>query len=85
LHFNLETAYRITHVEPRNHYRLLIEFEDGVKGEVNLSNQLFGPMFEPLKDPAFFSQVKIDEFGAIYWPNQADLAPDALYHTIIKQ
>jgi hypothetical protein len=75
--------YRITHVEPHDDYSLFVEFEDGIKGEVNLAHRLFGPMFEPLKDKELFAQVTIDEFGAICWPNNADIAPDALYHTIV--
>ncbi len=67
-------------IEPRPGYRLFVEFSDGVGGEVDLSSRLFGPVFEPLRDPAFFSQVSLDEFGAPCWPNGADLAPDALYH-----
>jgi hypothetical protein len=39
-------------------------------------------MFEPLKDPEFFAQARVDEFGAVCWPNDADLAPDALYRKI---
>ena len=39
-------------------------------------------MFEPLRNPKVFNQVQIDEYGAICWPNGADLAPDALYQTI---
>ena len=36
-------------------------------------------MMEPLRDPARFAEVGIDEFGVICWPNGADLAPDAIY------
>ena len=74
--------HRVTRVEPLEAYRLLIEFGDGVKGKVDLSDRLFGPVFEPLKGPGFFSQVSVDEFGVVCWPNGADLAPDALYDTL---
>ena len=34
-------------------------------------------MFEPLKDPAYFNQVYVDH-GAVAWPGQIYLAPDAM-------
>lgn len=71
--------HRVIRVEILSSYRLFVEFEDGVKGEVDLFDRLFGPIFEPLKDAEFFSQASVDEFGAICWPNGADLAPDALH------
>ena len=73
---------RVTHLETRPDYVLAVTFDDGTKGEISLADRLFGPMFEPLKDPAFFSQASIDAFGAVCWPNDADLAPDALYRKI---
>lgn len=76
---------RVTRVEALEGFRLLVEFADGVKGEVDLSARLFGPVFEPLKDSDFFSQASIDEFGVICWPNGADLAPDALHETLAAQ
>lgn len=42
-------------------------------------------MFAPLKDPDYFSQAQVDEFGAVCWPNGTDLAPDALYRDITLQ
>jgi len=63
-------------------WRLTVEFSDGTRGEVPLKDRLFGPVFEPLRNPALFAQVCIDEFGAICWPNGADLAPDALYNRL---
>lgn len=71
--------HRVKNVETKPDHILSITFEDGTTGEINLSDRLFGPMFEPLKDPAYFAQVSVDAFGAICWPNGADLAPDALY------
>ncbi len=73
---------RIVEVKPAPGYVLEIVFSDGAFGKVDLSDRLFGPMFEPLLDQNVFNKVQIDEFGAICWPNGADLAPDALYQTI---
>ena len=56
---------RIAKVIALKDYHLYLEFADGVKGEIDLSRRLFGPMFEPLKDPEFFSQVGLDDFGAV--------------------
>ncbi len=73
---------KVIEVKPLENYRLFVKFEDGLSGEVDLSGDLRGPVFEPLKDPAFFKQVAIDDHGAPCWPNQADLAPDALYEAL---
>lgn len=70
---------RVKLVQPKSGYTLSVTFEDGTAGDVCLADQLFGPVFEPLKDPAYFAKASIDEFGVICWPNGADLAPDALY------
>ena len=53
-------------------HRLHLRFEDGAEGVVDL--------FEPLRDPAYFAQVRVDpELGTVAWPNGADLDPDVLY------
>ncbi len=75
---------RLAKVEPRERHRLYVEFEDGARGEVDLAGRLFGPVFEPLKDLQLFRQVAIDEFGAVIWPNGADLAPDALREALAE-
>jgi hypothetical protein len=76
---------KIVKVKALDGYHLYLEFEDGLQGEIDLSARLFGPMFEPLRDPEFFSRVGLDEFGVICWPNGADLAPDALYQNLLKK
>jgi hypothetical protein len=60
-----------------------VKFEDGSEGEIDLSAELYGPMFEPLKDVDYFKQVRVDpELGTIVWPNGADLAPEFLYEKV---
>ncbi len=73
---------KIILLSPEPGYRLRVEFDDGTNGIVALEQRLFGPVFEPLRDPALFAQARVDEFGAVCWPNGADLAPDALYQRL---
>lgn len=76
---------RVLRASALSDYRIDIEFDDGVRGIVSIKERLFGPMFEPLRDEKLFSQLKIDDFGVICWPNGADLAPDALYARLREQ
>jgi hypothetical protein len=76
---------RIVRVSAGKGYTLHLLFDDGRSGEVDLSARLFGPIFEPLRDPLLFARVRVDEYGAVCWPNGADLAPDALYRIISSQ
>jgi len=71
---------KVIEVQPLDGYRLWVRFHDGTVGTVALANELWGPMFEPLKDPDLFSQVSINpELDTVTWPNGADLAPEFLY------
>jgi hypothetical protein len=70
--------YRVKNVTAGPAYTIDVEFDDGTRGTVSLEARLFGPMFEPLRDEQIFARVSIDEYGAVCWPNGADLAPDAL-------
>ena len=60
-------------------YIVWIKFEDGTEGEVDLTSSLRGPVFEPLRDVAYFKQVRVNpDLGTIVWPNGADIAPETL-------
>lgn len=63
-----------------------VAFADGVAGDVDLSYLLeYGGVFEPLRDPRFFAQVRVYPGGnTIYWPNDADIAPDTLYEKVCQ-
>jgi hypothetical protein len=64
-------------------YRIWLKFTDGVEGEVDLESELWGEMFQPLKDKARFAELLLDkELETIVWPNGADFAPEFLYQKL---
>lgn len=65
---------RVLEVKPLPQSCLWLRFHDGLEGSVDLSGELWGPMFEPLKNPEFFDQVKVDpELETVVWPNGLSL------------
>jgi hypothetical protein len=61
-------------------YELRIEFSNGAVKDVDLRAELYGEVFEPLRDFELFRQVKVnEETRTIEWPNGADFAPEFLY------
>jgi len=75
--------FRIVAFEARPQYRLWVRFEDGVEGEVDLSDMVGKGVFSRWENAREFAQVFIDaESGAPVWPGELDVAPDALYHEL---
>lgn len=74
----------IVEARPLEGYRLYLRFEDGAEGLVDISQHItFDGVFEPLRDRAYFQQVRVDAgSGTICWPNGADLDPDVLYSRV---
>lgn len=60
---------------------MLVRFADGMAGEVRFETSHLTGVFSALKDFNFFKQVFIDR-GAVAWPENIDLAPDAMYNEI---
>ena len=70
----------VTQAHPVDDHTLHLRFDDGVEREVDLSQVMFGPMGEPLREPDFFRQVRVDaELRTVVWPNGFDLDPDVLH------
>ncbi|HEY2535612.1 MAG TPA: DUF2442 domain-containing protein [Solirubrobacteraceae bacterium] len=71
---------RVLTAEPLEGLRLRLTFTDELVREVDLSDDLWGPMAEPLQDPDYFAQVQVDpELGTVVWPNGYDIDPDVLH------
>ena len=66
-------------------FKLEVEFSDGTIGARDFSSvrEKTGPMAEPLKDPAYFARVFIED-GALTWPNGYDWDPIALHDEMKK-
>jgi len=64
-------------------YVIWLRFRDGTAGEVDLSRELWGEVFEPLRDPDCFKMFTIDPEGrTLVWPNGADFAPEFLHDAV---
>lgn len=71
---------RVTAVTPLAAYHLRVEFNDGVVRDVDCAFLLHGTLGEPLADPEYFRQVRVDqESRTIVWPNGLDPAPELLH------
>lgn len=72
----------VVNVKPLGGHKLELSFKDGLCAVVDLDKVIerFDGVFEPLNDPDYFRQVRVDpEAGTIVWPNGADICPDVLY------
>jgi len=71
---------QVTKVEYLDGYRLELHFNDGSVKEVDLGGELYGEVFEPLREAAYFKEVVVNpETNTIEWSNGADLAPEFLH------
>jgi len=67
-------------------YRVRVRFNTGEEGVVDLSEALWGPVFEPLKNPEAFRRFEVSGvLHTIRWENDADLAPEFLHDRMMEQ
>jgi hypothetical protein len=75
-----------TEVKPLPGFRLLLRFNNGAAGEVDLSAELEGEVFEALLDPALFATAhQHPVMRTVAWANGADLAPEFLLELMRAQ
>jgi hypothetical protein len=74
----------VVEVKPEPDYCLFVRFKDGLSGRVRLRPEELTGVLAPLRDLRFFEQVFID-CGAVAWPGEIDLAPDAMYAQVAGQ
>lgn len=59
-----------------------MSFNDGAEGEINLAPELYGEIFEPLKNKEFFKSFRVKGY-TLSWSNGADFAPEFLREQIV--
>lgn len=69
---------RVSSVAALPNLMLHLEFVDGRRATFDVSPFVHFPVFECLKDPTYFSRVKVDH-GTVAWPGGIDFDPDTLY------
>jgi hypothetical protein len=73
----------VVEVKPEPGYSLFVRFADGLSGCVQLRVEDLTGALAPLRDARFFEQVFIEQ-GAVAWPGEIDLAPDAMYEEVTR-
>ncbi len=67
-------------------YVIWLRFSDDLAGEVDLRDELDGPVFEPLRQMETFRRVRLHpELHTVVWPNGADFAPEFLHDRMRAQ
>lgn len=72
------TKDRLIAVQILRPYVLRVSFASGRTADVDMEPRLWGPVFEPLRDPERFAETTVDpELETVVWPSiGADLAPE---------
>ena len=68
-----------TRVKALAEYRIYLEFSDGAKGEVDLSDLAGKGVFEVWNDYDFFEKVHLGAHREIKWSDEIELCADSLY------
>jgi hypothetical protein len=76
--------FDVVEVKARGAFKVWVRFEDGLQGEVDLSDLAGKGVFKRwIDNPSEFAQVAVDpESGTIVWPGGLDIAPDRLYSDV---
>ena len=70
---------RIVEAQYAGDFTVWLRFDDRAEGEVDLSQELSGPIFQPLRNVDLFKQFQLHpELRTLVWPNGADFAPEFL-------
>ena len=71
---------RIRYAQAIDNHNLLVEFDNSEKKKYDISPLLAHEIFEPLKNPAFFKAVQVDQGGyGVVWSDSIDISEYELW------
>jgi hypothetical protein len=76
--------WRVADVEALPGFQLRVRFNDGTAGIVEMADFINSDMagvFAALREEELFRPVRVT-LGAVTWPGELDLAPDAMHRAI---
>ena len=75
---------RIVSCQPKPNYRIWIRFDDGLEGEVDLSDRVGKGVFKAWESIDFFNDVRIDPItDTLTWGEDIDLDPYVLREKVL--
>lgn len=76
---------RVVDVAPRSGFQMWVQFDDGMSGNIELHDLAGRGVFKNWADRRVFESMRISDVGAVAWPGDVDLCPDALYLRLTGQ
>jgi hypothetical protein len=77
----MSAYWRVSEVQVVDDHAMRVRFKDGLEGTVRFLPGFFQGVFAHLTDPTQFRQATVVN-GAVTWPGELDLAPDAMHREI---
>ncbi|MGQ0749643.1 MAG: DUF2442 domain-containing protein [Betaproteobacteria bacterium] len=75
--------YRLVDAKHISGYVLHLKFSDGLEGDVDLKEEIYGPIIEPLRDLETFKSFRLDpELRTLVSPNGADFSPEFMHEKV---
>ena len=63
-------------------YRIWVEFNDGVSGELDLSEYANMPVFKVWDEPGHFEKVRVTSYGTVAWDDDLEFCTESMYMDI---
>lgn len=77
----MSIPWRVNQVQVVDDHAVRVRFNDGAEGTVRFGPRFFRGVFTHLADPSEFKRASVVN-GAVTWPGELDIAPDAMYREI---